>query len=115
MSIPIRLDQKECQELFKPGGNVKIIFNDKIVYGFLFKWIPGETDFYIIDSNGIHKIEYFRCKQIWYTPAGKSSAKFKKVLRAMECGKKIKKPLTADHANQLKHLIHEVDSLTQET
>ena len=116
MSTLIQLDQKESQELFKTGGKVKIIMSNRIVYGFLFKWVPGETEFWLVDpkgvENGVRRYDYFRCQQIWYTPPGKNTSKFRKVLKEIESGKKLKKPLTADHANQLLHLIHEIDSLT---
>ena len=110
MSIRIHLDQKESQVLFKPGGKLKIITKKQIIYGFLFNWSPGDTDFLLLNDNTIQKIDYFQCQEIWYTKP--ISTKFKKVLKELQNGKKLKKELTAEHANQLTHLISQIESLT---
>lgn len=116
MSILIQLDQKESQELFKPGGKVKIVTSKEIIYGFLFRPpTPSETDFWILNpSTGeIKKIEYFRCQQIWYTCTGLETGKFKKAVTELQNGsRKLKKTLTTADAEYIKNLLTEIESFS---
>lgn len=110
MSILIQLDQKESKEMFKPGGKLKIITKDNVIYGFLFQWKPDETEFLIMNPNGIKKIDYFKCQQIWYTPLD-STGKFTKALNDLQKGSgKLKKPLTNAHTEDIKRLLTETEA-----
>jgi hypothetical protein len=110
----IKLDQKTSQDMFKPGGHLKIIMSKEIIYGFLFKWNPGETHFLILQThNGklsIKKIDYFKCQEVWYS--NKNEFEFKKAIIELQSGtRKIKKPITPADSDYIKHLLSKINSL----
>lgn len=108
--LPIRLDQKESQELFKPGGKIKVVTKKEIIHGFLFRWTPGETVFWMI-TDEIRKIDYFQCQKIWYTPLGANTSKFKKAITELQNGsRKIKKPLSTEDTMNIKRLLAEYEA-----
>ncbi len=111
MSILIHLDQRSHQNLFQPGGIIKVIQKNGLVNGFLFSWMPGETTFKIIDSytKSIKTLDYFKCEEIWYTPK-EIGVNFQKLIKDIENGKQIKK-ITDTDRKKIKELLNVIDSL----
>jgi len=113
-SFLIHLDQTASQNMFKPGGFVRVIPNSsKMVTGFLFRWQPGSIDFEIITpTGGIRRFEYFQCREIWYTPCGPTlTDRVRDVVAAIEAGKKKVRRVSPEHTQQLRNLVKAINAL----
>lgn len=115
MSILIHLDLARHQKIFLPGGAVKIVYRGKrgIIYGFLLKWTPFEPTFDIITNDyDVKTIDYFKCKEVWYTPR-EIAKKHSKLIEDIQSGKKIIGKISPEKRQAILDVLAEIDNLTK--
>lgn len=101
------MDQLSHQEIFRPGGAVKIINRKGVYYGFLLRWTTG-PEFDILDTvnNVVRTFDYLKCKEVWYRPVVSKMGKYViKLVKDLQSGKKEFQPLKEDHRELLLEFI----------